>query len=106
MLFYPYYFDPFAILYPFFIVMVIIIIIAIIIIIILAKSIRKNLKESTPYKKKSYQPSQPPRSTQPIYRQPEKSESISPNSSESYCKFCGEKTAKDAAFCPNCGSKL
>ena len=87
----------------------IIIIIVIIVIIVLVKSIRKNLNETKtkPYQQKSYQPSQPPpRSTQPIYRQPEKSEPISSKSSESYCKFCGEKTAKDAAFCPNCGSKL
>lgn len=107
MLFYPY-FDPFAILYPFFIVMAIVIIIVIIVIIVLLKSIRKNIEETKgkPYQQKSYQSSQQPRPSQPVYQQPEKPISSSASSSMAYCRFCGEKTAKDAAFCPNCGSKL
>ena len=108
MLFYYPYFDPFAIFFPFFIIMAVIIIIVIIVIIILVKSIRKNLDEtkSKSYHQRSYQPSPQPRTAQPIYRQPEKSEPISSTSSGAFCRFCGEKTAKDAAFCPNCGSKL
>ena len=108
MLFYPYDFDPLAMLYPFFIVIAIIIIIVIIVIIVLVKSIRKNLNETRTrsYQQKSYQTAQQYRSKQPIYRHPEKPEPISSPSSGAYCRFCGEKTAKDAAFCPNCGSKL
>ena len=110
-------YDPFGIFGSFFAIMsigiIIAVLVAIIIIAVIVVAIRRNTS-STSVKKNIYRSStsqtqRSPAPSTPVYQRPAASTTSKSEPTKSvigYCRYCGGKTEVDAAFCPQCGSKL
>ncbi len=92
---------------------IITVVVAIVIIAVIVVAIRKNTRKvsstTSPYRSSSHQAVRTSAPSTPLYQQPATStnnKSEPTKSTIGYCRYCGGKTEVDAAFCPQCGSKL